>query len=210
MFWIRAYYESETDQDRQWAVNSIANLNCNKLKSSGLSTQKVLADILIRGGKYLEALNILSSIEQIGYGNLDITRMKIQLYLNTNRQIDILTEKNQHYEGLKQDSQILELYLGISLNFKRLIREEVLSDAKKSNNPRVLMLAAKAEYIRKHMGEAEQLAMQSMLLSNQTDDEFFDFAISFFVETTPEDAKKTERVAENTFLKQKIFKITLS
>lgn len=59
MFWIRAYYESETDQDRQWAVNSIANLNCNKLKSSGLSTQKVLADILIRGGKYLEALNIL-------------------------------------------------------------------------------------------------------------------------------------------------------
>lgn len=44
------------------------------------------------------------------------------------------------------------------------------------------MLAAKAEYIRKHIVEAERLAMQSMLISNQKDEDFFDLAISFFVQ----------------------------
>lgn len=200
IFWIRAYYVSETDEDRHWAVNSIIEkLNQSELKSSGLSTQKTLAGILIMEGKYTEALNILSSIEQIGYGNSDITRMKIQSYINTNRPIDALSEINQHYDELKYDDQILDLYLVISLNFKRSIKENILSDAKKTTNAWILMLAAKAEYIRKHIDEAEHLAMQSMLISNQKDEDFFDLAISFFVEAAPENDKKTQRIAENTF-----------
>lgn len=199
-FWVRVYQMSETDVDRQWAIDSvIAKMQIDECKVGSLYGRKLLADILIREKRFTEAISILTAIELVDGGNLDITYKKIEAYMNSGRQIDVLTEINEHYDQLKDDVRILDLLLSISLTNKRSIEDDVLAHAKEFSNARVLMLAAETEYIRKNINEAKKLAMQSMLISSLDNEEHFDIASKYFIgdDSTGDNAPK--RIKENTF-----------
>lgn len=166
-FWVIVYQMSETDEDRQWAINSvIAKMQIDECKVSSLYARKSLANILIKEKRFTEAINILAAIEMMDGDNLYVTYRKIEAYMNSGRQIDALTEINEHYDKLKDDVRILDLLLSISLTNKRSIENDVLAHAKEFSNARVLMLAAEIEYIRQNINEAKKLAMQSMLISS--------------------------------------------
>ena len=199
-FWVKAYGLAETDTDRQWATNSIVL----KMQNGGfiygsIRAKARLSSILIKEKCFTEAIDILTTIEQMDSRNLNITRKKIEAYVNSGRQIDALTEINKHYGELKNDTQILDLLLTISLTNERPIDKEILSQAKIFSNSRILMLAAEAEYIKKNTNEAKKLAMRSMLISKLDTEELFDTAIKYFLEDDSSDNKAPNRITENTF-----------
>lgn len=199
-FWIRVYQMSETEANRQWAVDSvIAKIQIDECKSGSLHSRKLLADILIKERRFTEAIDILTAIEQLDGDSLSIIYRKIETYMNSGRQIDVLTEINKHYDKLKDDVRIVDLLLSISLTNKRFIEDNVLAHAKGFSNARILMLAAETEYIRKNISEAKRLAMQSMLITNPDNEELFDIASKFFMGDDSTGDNTPIRIKENTF-----------
>ena len=198
-FWVEAYSVSATQEDRRWIVNSIIT----KIQEGKLITtiffQKQISIILIKEGYFRDAIELLSSIERSNGQNEDISRLKIDAYMHSERQIDALTEIVNHYEILKNDVQILDLLLSLSLSNKRHISEEVLFDAKKFDNPRILMLIAEAEYVNENIAEARKFAMRSMLRSSSESEELFDLALKYFTDEDSTSTEEIKRVNENTF-----------
>lgn len=199
-FWIRAYQLSESDESRQWAIDAIiSGISEEKLQYRTVYTIKQIITILCRESKYTEALDILLSIDAIGLGDSDTVRMKIEAYMNTGRQIDALAEIERHYEELKDDVQILDTFLAISLNYKRPVAEAVLARAKRFKNARILMLAAQVELARQNPGEAGTLAMQSMLTSRPEEEYLFIHAFQLLIESPTQEVSPPSRVTGNTY-----------
>lgn len=198
-FWVSAYSVSVAQEDRQWIVNSvITKIQEGKLLSS-IYYQIQISIILIKEGKFTDAIELLSSIERSNGENEYVSRLKIEAYIQSERQIDALTEIVNHYELLKKDVQILDLLLSISLSNKRPISEEVLSDAKKFDNPRILMLIAEAEYVNENIAEARKFAMRSMLESSPENEELFDTALKYFTDEDKTSIEEIRCINENTF-----------
>lgn len=198
-FWVGAYSVSETQEDRSWIVDSIINkIQDGKLLSS-IYYQKQISIILIKEGKYIDAIELLSSIERSNGENEEVSRLKIEAYIQSERPIDALTEIVDHYEILKNDDKILYLLLSISLSNKRPVSEEVLSDAKKLDDPRILMLIAEVEYINENIAEARKFAMRSMLRASSESEELFDLSLKYFIDEDSTSVEEIKRVNENTF-----------
>lgn len=200
MFWIRAYQLAENSEDRQWIADGITDrVQKEGLRFGNLFDQKRLAEILLTENRFDAAMSLLTSIEAMGFGDVDTARMKIDIYARTDQQINVLTEIEKHYDALKDDEQIMDEILAISLNYKRPVSDEVLAHAKKFKNARILMLAAKIEQIRQNFREAEKLAMQSMLVTSPEDEELFIHAVQIIIDASSSGDNSPNRVAGNTY-----------
>ena len=60
------------------------------------------------------------------------------------------------------------------------------------------MLAAQVEQTRQNLGEAEKLAMQSMLITRPEDEELFLHAFPIILDDSSPKANSPSRVTENT------------
>lgn len=199
-FWIRAYQMSELDTDRQWVADAVASGITGKVfQYRFFSVQKHMAEILIRENRKTEALDFLNTIERSGFGNIDIARMKLDIYMHTDRYLDALRVIETYYDELKDDEQVSDAFLTISLQYKRSITDEVLSHAKKFKNARILMLAASVEHLRHNFDEAEKLAMQSLLIARPEDDELLSHAFRIIIDNPAGEDAPPSRIAENTY-----------
>lgn len=200
MFWIMAYQFAESNEDRQLVADAIVSgIHEEKLQCRSFLEQKQLLEILLIENRLDDALGLLISIETMGFGDADTVRMKIHIYTRTDQQINALTEIGKHYDELKDDEQIIDALLSISLNYKRPITDGVLAHAKKFKNSRILMLAAQVEQTRQNLGEAEKLAMQSMLITRPEDEELFLHAFPIILDDSSPKANSPSRVTENTY-----------
>lgn len=205
-FWVRAYQMSELDTDRQWVADAvIRGIREKTFQYRFFFVQKQMAEILIRENRKIEALDLLYSIEESGLGDIDTARMKLDIYMHTDRYLDALGTIETYYNELKDDEQIIDTFLAISLQYKRPIADEVLTHAKKFKNARILMLAATVEQLRQNFDEAEKLAMQSLLIARPDDDELLGHAFRIIINNSAGEGTPPSRVAENTY-----FSATLS
>lgn len=165
-FWIRAYFNSEIDDDQQWAVNSITN----KIESKTISYDEInsfftLIQILFKERKLETALQLINVIEYSwGFENdTDVICMKIDVLMSLERHIEALDEINKHHSILTENNRILDLFLCISLNNNRSIPEDIISCAKKCDDARILLLVAEVERNNKNIETAKIYAMKSLL-----------------------------------------------
>lgn len=199
-FWIRAYQMSESDSDRQWVADAIiSGIKGKTLQYQFFSVQKQLAEILIRENGKSEALDLLNAIEGSGLGDIDTARMKLDIYIHTDRYLDALEIIETYYDELKDNGRVLDAFLTISLQYKRPISDKVLTDAKKFKNARILMLAATVEHLRQNFDEAEKLAMQSLLIASPEDNELFGHAFRIIIDNPSGENAPPSHTAENTY-----------
>lgn len=199
-FWVRAYQMSELDTDRQWVADAvIRGIREKTFQYRFFFVQKQMAEILIRENRKIEALDLLYSIEESGLGDIDTARMKLDIYMHIDRYLDALGTIETYYNELKDDEQIIDTFLAISLQYKRPIADEVLTHAKKFKNARILMLAATVEQLRQNFDEAEKLAMQSLLIARPDDDELLGHAFRIIIDNSAGEYTPPSYVAENTY-----------
>ncbi len=203
-FWVRAYSLSETTDDFLWIINSIiSKMQEGKLIYGSYSSEKNIVIILVKEKYFEKASELLKRMEGSYGKSEDISRMKIDAFMQQDRQIDVLTEILNQYELLKNDVRVIDLLLFISLRYNRPISDEVLSHAKQFDNSRILMLIAEIEYNNRNITEAKNLAIRSMLSSQSDNEELFDLAFKYFMDDTDTSTQKVKRIDLNTYFEMK-------
>lgn len=183
-FWIKAYVNSEDDNDRQWAINSLVDV----IESQTIchcSVEDVFSSIemLLNERKNGIALKLMNDVEHL-WGlekNADFICLKIQALMLLSRQIETLDEMDKHHHIVMDNMRLLDMYLCLSINNNRLIPEDVFSRAKNSNNARILLLVAEVEYNNNNIDAAKCFAMKSLLNMSEDNAELSDSALKFFV-----------------------------
>lgn len=183
-FWIKAYVNSEDDNDRQWTINSLVDIIENKTICY-ICIDDVFSSVkmLLTEGKAGIALKSMNDVENMWdlENNADFICLKIDALMLLSRQIEALAEMDKHRHIVMNSVCLLDTYLCLSAGNSRSIPEDVFSRAKNCNDARILMLVAEVEYNNNNIDAAKCFAMKSLLNMSEDNEELLDCAFKFFV-----------------------------
>lgn len=183
-FWIEAYADSEDDDGRQWAINSLVDVISNK-NICFCDVVDVLSSIkmLLNERKNEIALKFMNGVEHLWdlKNNEDFICMKIDALMLLSRQIEALDEMDKHRHIVINNMRLLDTYLCLSINNNRSIPEDIFSSAKKYNDSRILLLVAEVEYNNNNIYAAKCFAMKSLLNMSEDNEELSDSALKLFI-----------------------------
>lgn len=199
-FWIKAYVNSEDDNDRQWAINSLVYV----IESKNIcysSVDDVFSSIkmLLNERKNEIALKLMNGVEHL-WGledNADFICLKIDALMLLSRQIEALDEMDKHHHIVMNNMRLLDMYLCLSINNNRLIPEDVFSCAKNYNDARILLLVAEVEYNNNNIYSAKCFAMKSLLNMSEDNEELPDSVLKFFIGNDNTNGSNFSRIDAN-------------
>ena len=183
-FWIKAYVNSEDDNDRQRAVNSLADVIESKtICFSSVDDMFSSIKMLLNGRKNEVALKLMNDVEHLWDlgSNADFICLKIEALMLSSRQIEVLDEMDKHHHIVMNNMRLLDMYLCLSINNNRLIPEDVFSYAKNYNDARILLLVAEVEYNNNNIDAAKCFAMKSLLNMSEDNEGLSDNALKYFL-----------------------------
>ena len=184
IFWIKAYVNSEDDNGRQWAINSLVEVIENKnIYYCGVDDVFSSIKMLLNERKNEIALKFMNGVEHLWdlKNNEDFICMKIDALMLLSRQIETLDEMDKHHHIVMNNMRLLDTYLCLSINNNRSIPEDIFSSAKKYNDSRILLLVAGVEYNNNNIYAAKCFAMKSLLNMSEDNEELSDSVLKFFI-----------------------------
>lgn len=184
IFWIKAYVNSEDDDDRQWAINSLVDVIVSKtICYSSVDDVFSSVKMLLTEGNAEIALKLMNDVEHLWdlENNADFICLKIEVLMLLSRQIEALDEMDKHRHIVMNNVRLLDTYLCLSTGNNRSIPEDVFSCAKNYNDARILLLVAEVEYNNSNIDAAKCFAMKSLLNMSEDNEELSDSALKFFV-----------------------------
>lgn len=183
-FWIEAYVNSEDDNGRQWAINSLVEVIENKnIFYCGVDDVFSSIKMLLNERKNEIALKLMNGVEHL-WGledNADFICLKIDALMLLSRQIEALDEMDKHHHIVMNNMHILDMYLCLSITNNRLIPEDVFLCAKNYNDARILLLVAEVEYNNNNIYSAKCFAMKSLLNMSEDNEVLSDSVLKFFI-----------------------------
>lgn len=183
-FWINAYINSEDDNDRQWAINSLGDkIESKTIRYNNVDDIFTSIKMLLDERKHEIALKSINDVEHAWSleDNADLTCMKIDALMLSEHHIEALDEMEKHRSVLMANIRALDMYLCLSIDNNRPIPEDVFSHAQNCNDPRVLFFVAEVEFSKKHVDAAKCFAMKSLLNMSEDNEELSHSAFKFFV-----------------------------
>ncbi len=183
-FWIKAYVNSEDDNDRQWAINSLVDVIESKtICYSSVDDMFSSVKMLLNERKNGIALKMMNDVEHLWdlENNADFICLKIDALMLLSCQIEALDEMDNHHHIVMNNVRLLDTYLFLSINNNRLIPEDVFSFAKNYNDARILLLVAEVEYNKNNIDAAKCFAMKSLLNTSEDNEELSDNALKYFL-----------------------------
>lgn len=202
-FWINAYINSEDENDRKWAINSLAD----KIESKTILYNNVddiftSIKMFLNERKYEIALRLINEVEH-AYGledNAEFICLKINALVSLHHQIEALDEMDKHRHIVMNNMRLLDMYLCLSISNNRPIPEDVFSHAKNCDDARILLLVAEVEHNNNNIEAAKVFAMKSLLNVSENNEEIFDSALKYFVGDEKSDDRKNLRIDADTFV----------
>lgn len=199
-FWRMFYQIAPSKTEKQIIASQIETIvTKKKFEYGGTLTEIEITKILLWEKKYAAAELLLNTIEGKEIHNLDIVKLRIELYVGSDRYIDALTTICEHYDELKSNPRVIDLLLSISLQNKRPVAKEVLIHAKTFTEPRILLLVAKIEKQNGNHQEAKNLAMKALLNTPPEQDELVGKSFQFFIDEN-EEKPKPKYITDNCFV----------
>ena len=197
-FWIETL-RIEFDEDKLDDI--ITEYKDGKLKSIFNSGLLELIKIMIHYKRYENVLEIIHKQEFVGKITSDLLKYKAVALSNINHEIESLLIFEKLFKDGNHSEEIVYNIIGLSLNNKRNISQEVLEYAEKSEDTQVLILVANVYIIEKDLNKAISINLKAMLRTTNNNSKVFNQYL--YIETLTTDSKesKIQRVDIGTAIK---------
>lgn len=169
-YWIEVLTISNSNEN---VDEFMGKWTSKELKHIFSETEEMLCELLLKHGKYDEALEIVKKFEAIQRTNIKILRMKATILMNKGHNLEALYLLNNIFEKCKKDERVIDTIMGLSIENNRPVSEEILEIAISIGSSRLLMLSAIIYEKNGKHEEAKNLMMRALLKSEGDNTDIF-------------------------------------
>lgn len=165
-YWIEMIIMSTEDS----VVDEFLEVRSSKESMSILTNSDEKAcELLIGCQRYKDAMKIISRIEALGKANEKVLQMKATALMYQGYRLEALSILNTLFEEYPKEERVIDAIIGLSIENRRSISDEVLKAAISIDSSRMLMLSAVVCEENGQHEEAINLIMRALLKSQEQD-----------------------------------------
>lgn len=169
-YWIDKMRIQYNDEEMS---SLIPKFKCRDLRYLSISGNLALVKLLVQHNKYADALDVIRTNEMIGNISPELQRLKALSLVKTSHEIEALSIFIAIFDSGNHSEEIIYYIMALSCKNMRTVSDEVLSCARTSENPQILILAASCYFSRNSLLEACSMNLKAMLRTSDSNSEVF-------------------------------------
>lgn len=169
-YWIDKMRIQYNDEEMS---SLIPKFKCRDLRYLSISGNLALVKLLVQHNKYADALDVIRTNEMIGNISPELQRLKALSLVKTSHEIEALSIFIAIFDSGNHSEEIIYYIMALSCKNMRTVSDEVLSCARTSENPQILILAASCYFSRNSLSEACSMNLKAMLRTSDSNSEVF-------------------------------------